>query len=229
MKDLKDLEKILQIQFEDVSLLDKATTHRSYLNESPDNSLKNNERLEFLGDAVLELIVSEYLFSKYTEREEGELTSFRSATVRTTTLAETSRELGFGEFLKMSKGEEDSGGKDKDYLLANLFEAILGAIYEDKGYDVCKKYLYRVLIPKIENIVENRLDIDPKTQLQEVTQSLFKETPVYDVLKEEGPDHDKKFTVQAKISSKDLGVGEGTSKQKAEEEAARKSLEMLEY
>lgn len=229
MKDLKDLEKILDIEFKDISLLDRATTHRSYLNENVEENLKNNERLEFLGDAVLELIVSEYLFNQYPKREEGELTSFRAATVRTTTLAETSRELGFGEFLKMSKGEEESGGKDKDYLLANLFEAILGAIYEDKGYDICKKYLYRVLIPKIDNIVENRLDIDPKTKLQEVTQSLYKETPVYDVIKEKGPDHDKIFTVKAKISSKDLGVGEGTSKQKAEEDAAEKSLKMLEY
>lgn len=229
MKDLKELEKILKIEFKDISLLERATTHRSYLNEASDNSLSNNERLEFLGDAVLELIVSEYLFSKYTDREEGDLTSFRAATVRTTTLAETSRDLGFGEFLKMSKGEKDSGGKDKDYLLANLFEAILGAIYLDKGYSVCKEYLYRVLIPKVDVIVENRLDIDPKTKLQEITQSLFKETPIYDVIKEEGPDHDKRFTVQAKVSSKDLGLGEGSSKQRAEEEAAEKSLKMLEY
>jgi ribonuclease-3 len=229
MEDLKNLEKILKIKFKDISLLDTAVTHRSYLNENADGAKTNNERLEFLGDAVLELITSEYLFSEYPDREEGDLTSFRAATVRTTTLAETSRELGFGKYLKMSKGEEESGGKDKDYLLANLFEAILGAIYLDKGYSACKEYIYRVLIPKVGKIVEERLDIDPKTKLQELTQSMFKETPMYEVIKEEGPDHDKLFTVQAKIASKDLGIGQGTSKQKAEEEAARESLQVLEY
>lgn len=228
MKDLKSLENILKITFEDISLLDTAVTHRSYLNENTDKSRTNNERLEFLGDAVLELITSEYLFSKYPQREEGDLTSFRAATVRTTTLAEVSRELGFGKYLKMSKGEEESGGKDKDYLLANLFEAILGAIYLDKGYSACKEYVYRVLIPKVEKIVEKRLDIDPKTRLQELTQSMFRETPMYKVINEEGPDHNKLFTVKAEIASKALGIGQGSSKQKAEEEAAKESLQMLE-
>ena len=229
MNKLMELEKILKVEFKNKKFLEEAVTHRSYLNESSNHELNNNERLEFLGDAVLELIISEYLFSKYPDHEEGDLTSFRAATVRTTTLAGVSRELGLGRFLRMSKGEEESGGKDKDYLLANLFEAILGAIYLDKGYDVCREYLSRVLIPKIGEIVEKRLDIDPKTKLQEVTQSKFKETPVYEVLKEDGPDHDKVFTVQVKLSSKNLGIGEGSSKQKAEERAAEKSLEMLEY
>jgi len=229
MKDLKGLEKILKVKFEDISLLDTAVTHRSYLNENGEKGEDSNERLEFLGDAVLELIISEYLFSEYPKREEGDLTSFRAAVVRTTTLAQTSRELDFGKYLKMSKGEEDSGGRDKDFLLANLFESILGAVYQDQGYSICKKYLHRVLIPKIDPIVKERLDIDPKTKLQEVTQSMFKETPSYEVLKEKGPDHNKLFTVQAKISSKDLGVGEGSSKQRAEEEAAEKSLDILEY
>ncbi len=224
-----ELEKILKVEFKNKKFLEEAVTHRSYLNESSNHELNNNERLEFLGDAVLELIISEYLFSKYPDHEEGDLTSFRAATVRTTTLAGVSRELGLGRFLRMSKGEEESGGKDKDYLLANLFEAILGAIYLDKGYNVCREYLSRVLIPKIGEIVEKRLDIDPKTKLQEVTQSKFKETPVYEVLKEDGPDHDKVFTVQVRLSSKNLGIGEGSSKQKAEERAAEKSLEMLEY
>jgi len=226
---IKELEKIIGVKFENISLLEEAVTHRSFLNENTSSKTSNNERMEFLGDAVLELIISEYLFSKYTEREEGDLTSFRAATVRTTTLASVSRELHYGEFLRMSKGEEESGGKDKDYLLANLFESILGSIYLDKGYDVCREYIHRVLVPKIDGIVENRLDIDPKTKLQEVTQSLFKETPLYEVIREEGPDHDKLFTVKAKVSSKDLGIGEGSSKQKAEERAAQKSLEMLEY
>ena len=228
MEDLKGLEKILGVTFKDKSLLSTAITHRSYLNENEGTTVGTNERLEFLGDAVLELIVSEYLFSKYPDREEGELTSFRAATVRTTTLAETSRELGTGEYLKMSKGEEDSGGKDKDFLLANLFEAILGAMYMDQGYGVCKEYVSKALLPRIDRIEKERLDIDPKTKLQEMTQEKFKETPIYDVIKEEGPDHEKLFTVQAKISSKDLGVGEGGSKQRAEEEAAEKSLKMLE-
>lgn len=226
---MKDLEKILGIQFKDITLLDTALTHRSFLNENKGGSKKSNERLEFLGDAVLELIISEYLFLKYPEKNEGDLTSFRAATVRTTTLAQTSRELGFGKYLKMSKGEEDSGGRDKDYLLANLFESILGAMYQDQGYTICKEYLHRTLIPQIDHIVKDRLDIDPKTKLQEITQSIFRETPSYDVIEEKGPDHNKLFTVQAKVSSKDLGLGEGSSKQRAEEKAAEESLKMLEY
>lgn len=225
-KDLKQLEKSIGVEFKDKSLLQTALTHRSYLNEHK-GVKENNERLEFLGDAVLELIVSDYLFSTYTERPEGELTSFRSALVKTDSLAETSKELGYGKYLRLSKGEEDTGGREKDYLLANVFEAVLGAIYLDKGYDVCTEFVLRVLVSKIDRIVEKRLDIDSKTKIQELAQSTYKVTPVYEVVKEEGPDHNKKFTVVVKIDEKVIGEGTGASKQKAEEKAASEGIKYI--
>jgi len=226
-KMIKDLEKTLGIQFKDNSLLKRALTHRSYLNENRDVE-KNNERLEFLGDAVLELIVSDHLYSNYPNRPEGELTSFRSAIVRTESLADASRELEYGKYLRMSKGEEETGGRDKDYILANTFEAVLGAIYLDQGYEQCKKLVDKILISKIKNIVERRLDIDSKTKIQEIAQAKYKETPTYEVLKEYGPDHNKKFVVGVKLGNKIIGKGKGESKQKAEEAAAQKGLKYIE-
>jgi ribonuclease-3 len=222
-----DLEKILGLEFKDKDLLLNAITHRSYLNEHRENGLENNERLEFLGDAVLELIISSDLYKNYPEKPEGELTNIRAAVVRTESLAEESRKLGLGEYLKMSKGEEDSGGKDKDYLLANTFEAVLGAIYLDQGFDVCVSYLSRTLLHKVSNIIENNLFIDPKTQAQELIQAQFKVTPLYEVVKEDGPDHDKTFTVALIVNQKELGRGTGSSKQKAEEEAAKIAIETI--
>lgn len=223
----KELEKKLGIKFNNPELLKRALTHRSYLNENRSVD-KSNERLEFLGDAVLELIVSDYLYREYSERPEGDLTSFRSAIVRTESLALASRELGYGKYLRLAKGEEESGGRDKDYILANTFEAILGAIYIDHGYEVCKKLVTKILISKIENIVKNRLDIDSKTRIQEVVQSKYGRTPTYVVLKEHGPDHNKKFVVGVKVGKKIIGKGRGTSKQRAEEDAAKKGLEYIE-
>ena len=223
----KELAKKLGIQFNDISLLERALTHRSYLNENKDVD-KNNERLEFLGDAVLELITSEQLYEKYPNHPEGDLTSFRSAIVRTESLAQASRELNYGKYLRLAKGEEDSGGRDKDYILANTFEAVLGAIYIDQGYKECKKLVDRILISKIKNIVENRLDIDNKTKIQELAQAKYRETPTYEVLCEHGPDHDKEFVVAVKIGDKTIGKGKGGSKQKAEESAAQKGLKYIE-
>ena len=227
MNNYDTLEAKLEIKFKDRALLEKAFTHRSYLNEHRENGLENNERLEFLGDAVLELIISSDLYKNYPEKPEGELTNIRAAVVRTESLAEESRKLGFGEYLKMSKGEEDSGGKDKDYLLANTFEAVLGAIYLDQGFDVCVSYLSRTLLHKVSNIIENNLFIDPKTQAQELIQAQFKVTPLYEVVKEDGPDHDKTFTVALIVNQKELGRGTGSSKQKAEEEAAKIAIETI--
>lgn len=223
----KDLENKIGVNFKNQEYLITALTHRSYLNENRDNSSENNERLEFLGDAVLELITSVYLFETYPERPEGELTSFRSAIVRTESLAEASRGLGVGEYLRMSRGEAESGGADKDYLLANTYESILGAIYMDQGYEECKKFVHKTLVPKVENIVENRLDIDSKTKIQEMIQSEYKVTPTYDVIDEEGPDHDKTFTVAVKIEDETIGTGKGSSKQKAEEDAASDGIKFL--
>ena len=223
---IKDLSKKININFNDISLLKRALTHRSYLNENRDVD-KNNERLEFLGDAVLELIISQYLYNKYPDRPEGDLTSFRSAIVRTESLADASRELNYGKYLRLAKGEEESGGRDKDYILANTFEAVLGAIYIDQGYQKCKDLVERVLITKIDNIVKNRLDIDSKTKIQEIAQEKYKLTPTYEVVKESGPDHNKEFIVAVKIGEKVIGKGKGSSKQRAEESAAKKGLKYI--
>ena len=227
MNNYSELEIKLGVKFNDLSLLEKAFTHRSYLNEHKGDGLENNERLEFLGDAVLELIISSDLYRNYPEKPEGELTNIRAAVVRTESLAEESRALGFGQYLKMSKGEEDSGGKDKDYLLANTFEAVLGAIYLDQGFSICITYLEKTLLHKVSTIVEKNLFIDPKTQAQELIQAQFKVTPLYEVVKEDGPDHDKIFTVVLIVNQKELGRGTGSSKQKAEEEAAKMAIETI--
>ncbi len=226
--DIKKLSEKLNIHFKDISLLERSLTHRSILNEKKNKALKHNERLEFLGDAVLELIVSEYLFYKYPDRPEGELTSFRAAVVNTSSLADVSKSLGVGEHLIMSKGEETTGGREKEYLLANALEALIGAIYLDQGYEVEKNFVEKNLMPKIEDIVKYRLDIDPKTKLQERAQRLLKSTPTYKVVDEEGPDHDKIFTVIAKIKGRIYGRGQGSNKQEAEENAANEALKKLE-
>lgn len=224
---LKTLSDRLGLDLPHTKDLKTALTHRSFLNESSNNDLEHNERFEFLGDAVLELIVSEYLFHEYPNRPEGELTSFRAAIVKTESLANASRELGLGEYLRMSKGEESTGGRDKDYLLANTFEAILGAIYTTAGYDECKKFVHTWLVPKIKEIVKHRLDIDSKTKFQEIAQRLFKYTPEYKLEKEEGPDHEKKFTMSVYVGPTKFGTGSGPSKQKAEEDAATKGLKRI--
>ena len=228
MENLNEIQKNIGLDFQNPELLEIALTHRSYLNEHQGAKIQNNERQEYLGDAVLELIISDYIFRKYPDKAEGELTSIRSAVVRTESLAEESRKLGIGEHLQMSKGEKDSGGKDKDYLLANAYEAVLGAIYLDSGMESCIQFVTRTLVPKIDNIVENNLFIDPKTQAQEIIQSRYKTTPTYEIVKEEGPDHDKKFTVALLINKKEKAQGQGTSKQKAEESAALAAIEIIE-
>ncbi|OGC45032.1 ribonuclease III [candidate division WS6 bacterium RIFOXYC1_FULL_33_10] len=227
MNSIQDFEKRIGVEFKNKDLLLLALTHRSYVNEHKDVDA-HNERLEFLGDAVLELITSDYLFNTYPERTEGDLTSFRAALVRTESLADTAQEIEIGENIRLSKGEEDTGGRAKSYLLANAFEAIIGAIYLDSGYEVARDFVHTHLLKKIEHIVENRLDIDSKTKIQEVTQSKYKVTPVYEVIEEEGPDHDKRFTVVVKINGKEIGKGFGTSKQKAEEDAAKSGIEYIE-
>ena len=221
------IEKNLGVQFVNKDLLKKAFTHRSYLNENREQGLENNERLEFLGDAVLELIVSSKLFYEYPLRTEGELTNIRSALVRTESLAKESRRLEVGEHLLMSKGEEDSGGKDKDYLLANAYEAILGAIYIDQGLKKCEEFVEMTILKSLSNIIDNELFIDPKTKVQEMVQAKYKVTPSYDVIKEDGPDHDKSFTVTLKVNKNILAEGFGLSKQKAEEDAAQKAIDIL--
>lgn len=207
-------------EFKNHILLEEAFTHRSY-------SRKHNERLEFLGDAVLELVITELLFARYPRRNEGELTSFRSAIVRTESLAEEAQKLGLGSLILMSNGEEATGGRERLYILADVFEAFIGAIYLEKGYSIVSKFISEFLFYKADKIVKERKDIDAKSKLQEYVQEAFKETPYYKVVSEIGPDHDKTFTVIAVIGAKEYASGEGKSKQQAEQDSAQKTLDMI--
>lgn len=183
MDSIKEFQIKIGVSFVNKNNLIEALTHRSYLNEHKEVN-SHNERLEFLGDAVLELVVSDYLFHKYPHRPEGELTSFRSALVKTDSLADTAKEIGIGDNILLSKGEEDTGGRTKNFLLANTFEAIIGSIYIDQGYDSSKEFIHRFLIKKLDSIVKHRLDIDSKTKIQEIIQQDFKVTPAYEVTNE---------------------------------------------
>lgn len=222
---LKKLCKKLKIKFKNLETLKTALIHRSYINEKKDEQLEHNERLEYLGDAVLELLVSRYLYDNYPNNPEGDLTSFRAATVRTESLYEEAKRLDFGDYLYMSKGEEQTGGRNRPYILANTFEAIVGAIYLDQGLNVTRKFLNWALFYKIPEIVEKRLDIDSKSKLQEISQDVLKETPTYKVIDSTGPDHNKTFTSQVIIAGKEFGTGKGSTKQESEQEAASDSLE----
>lgn len=225
LQKIKELEDKIVVSFKNKSLLKQALIHRSFINEADDrDALSHNERIEFLGDAVLELIVTEHLFNKYPEHKEGELTSFRAATVRTTSLAATAENLQIGDYIYMSKGEENTGGRHRPYILANTFESLLGAIYLDQGLDVVKKFLYEVLIPKIETIVEHRLDIDSKSKLQEISQERTGLTPSYHLISALGPDHAKEFVMCVKIGDFNFGEGKGRNKQEAEEQAANHAI-----
>jgi ribonuclease-3 len=214
-------------KFENEKLLEHAFIHRSYLNENPKWKLGSNERLEFLGDAVLEFITSEHLFKTYDEEPEGRLTAYRSSLVKTDTLARLAKELDFGSKLKMSKGEDESGGRESEYLLADTFEAFIGALYLDQGIPVCRTFLEETLFPKIEGIIKTKAYKDYKSLLQEIAQEKVNFTPIYKVLDEQGPDHNKIFKVGVIIRGKQEGVGKGSSKQRAEVEAARDALENL--
>ena len=222
--DLSELEKIIGITFTNQDLLRTALVHRSYLNENPRFNLPSNERLEFLGDAVLELIVSDHLYQTYPESAEGELTNFRSSLVNTTSLAESSLKLGVGEFLFLSKGEEGSGGRKNQYILANTFEALLGAIYLDQGIEAASDFVHTHLIVKLSQIIEQQLYKDAKSTLQERAQEEISVTPTYRVLSETGPDHNKMFTVGVYAGQKLLAKGAGKSKQQAEQQAASVAL-----
>ena len=222
---LKKFCKIIKVEIKDLEILKEALTHRSFLNERHKEKLQNNEKLEFLGDAVLELLVSKYLFDTYTDKNEGELTSFRAATVRTESLYEEANRLNYGKYIYMSKGEENTGGRNRPYILANTFESVIGAIYIDKGLEVVRKFLKRELFYKIDKIVKNRLDIDSKSKLQEISQEILKETPTYEIVKSTGPDHDKQFTVKVMIKNNNFGKGKGKNKRSAEQNAAESALD----
>ncbi len=225
MNNTFELEKILGVHFENKDLLLQALCHRSYLNENPDFKLGNNERLEFLGDAVLELIVTEYLFENYPQDPEGVLTNWRAALVNTKILSKTAKELKILDFILLSKGEQNGAGKAKQYILADVFEALTGAIYLDQGYEKAKEFIKEKLLVKLPRIIELELFKDPKSELQEIAQEKRGVTPVYRVLEKDGPDHQKHFKIGVFLGEELLSIGDGQSKKEAEERAAQMALE----
>ncbi len=224
--DQSKIEEILNIKFENRDLLKSAYTHRSYINEHRKAKLEHNERLEFLGDAVLELVVTDYLYRNYTNPE-GELTSWRSALVKTESLAELADKLNIGQFLLMSRGEAKTGGRTRQALLANLVEANIGAIYLDKGYDDAKVFIENNLITNLEEIIKSGAYIDAKSNFQELAQEKKGITPIYKVLNESGPDHDKIFNMGVYLGKTKYGEGSGNSKQNAQQAAALSGLDKL--
>jgi ribonuclease-3 len=224
--DKSAIEKVIDVSFEDELILKTAFTHRSYLNEHRKAKLEHNERLEFLGDAVLDLVVTDYLYRNY-KNPEGELTAWRSALVKTESLAELAETLQLGQFLLMSRGEAKTGGRSRQALLANLVEATIGAIYLQKGYDAAQKFIENNIIVKLADIIKSGAYIDAKSHFQELAQEKQGVTPTYKVLSESGPDHDKTFIMGVFLADKQYGKGSGSSKQSAQQAAATTGLKKL--
>lgn len=225
MERSEEFSKMIKIpSFKNKKLFDQAFIHRSYLNEVKEK-LSSNERLEFLGDSIISFVISDYLYKHYPQYKEGVLTNLRSLLVNTKSLAEAAKRLSLGNFLKLSKGEEESHGRENETILANCFEAFVGALYLDQGIDSVREFLHAILVPKAELLVKRKQFKDPKSILQEKVQSKGKHAPVYKVLKEEGPAHAKFFTVGVFVDDTLIGQGEGKSKQIAEEHAASAALE----
>jgi len=220
-----ELEKTINIVFNNKDLLTSAIVHRSYLNEHPDFPLPHNERLEFLGDAVLELIVTEYLYTHYPNPE-GELTNWRASLVNANMLSELAREISLENYLKMSRGEaKEANTKARQYILANAYEALIGAVYLDLGWERTKQFVQEHVLTKLPYILEHELFLDPKSRFQEIAQELTSITPTYRVLDERGPDHAKHFTIGLYLDEEFVASGEGSSKQEAQMAAAEKGLE----
>lgn len=217
---LDNLQRKIRIKFKNSHLLQTAFIHKSYVNEHRGEIEENNERLEFLGDAVLELAVTEYLYNLFPQHTEGELTSLRSALVKGKHLAEVARCLSLGEYLLLSCGEEKSKGREKNYILANTVEALIGAIYLDRGFDTAHKFINDFILANLGAIIREGLHIDSKSRLQEITQEKYGVTPVYKVMHESGPDHNKIYDIEVYVQDKLVGKGSGSSKQKAEQDAA---------
>ncbi len=223
-QDIKTLQDLLKVDFKDTTLLLSAVTHRSYLNEHRDATWDHNERLEFLGDAVLELVVTDFLFAKYPEKPEGELTAVRAALVNTNSLCSASEVLGINKFLLMSKGESKDEGRARQYILANVFEACIGAIYLDQGYDAARNFIAERLFANTDKIVEKKLWQDAKSRFQELAQERASITPTYETLSQDGPDHDRVFTVGVFLRHEKVAEGKGRSKQEAEQQAAQMAV-----
>jgi ribonuclease-3 len=224
MANLDNLESVLGVNFRDQALLKEALTHRSYLNENPKWPLPHNERLEFLGDAVLELVVTEYLYAQFPNSPEGRLTAVRAALVNYQNLALVGKKIKLEDFIFLSRGEAKDTGRAREVILANAMEALLGAIYLDQGYGAAKRSITMLILPEVEKIIAEEKYRDPKSLLQEKIQTRYKITPVYKVLSEDGPDHDKVFEVGVFVNEELMGKGEGPSKQEAEAKAAEAAL-----
>ncbi len=225
-KDFSELEKHVGVEFKHSDLLIQAFVHRSYMNENPDFRVSHNERLEFLGDAVLELVVTEYLYDAYPEEPEGELTSWRAALVNAKMLSVLARDLGFNDFLLLSRGEAKESGKAREYILANTMEAFLGALYLDQGLKNTRKFITTYILKELPQILKEKLFQDAKSRFQEIAQEKVGITPSYAALKEWGPDHAKHFRIGVFLEKELIAQGDGSSKQEGEQEAARRALEV---
>ncbi len=226
MIQFSDFEKNTKIIFKNKNLLKQAFIHRSFINENPGSNFAHNERLEFLGDAVLELVVTDFLYKKYPNYTEGELTAIRSALVNAIIISEVALKVGMNDYLLLSKGEAKDNGKARQYILANTYEAYVGAVYLDQGYDVVNKFVIATLLPHTEEIVAKKLWRDAKSLVQEKAQEFVGVTPAYKVLHESGPDHDKHFTVGILFGTNLIAEGKGKSKQEAEQKAAEMALKV---
>lgn len=227
MKDFSQFEKKIGFEFKNKDLLTQAFLHRSYLNEHSDIDLDHNERVEFLGDAVLELVVTDFLYKKFPKRPEGDLTAYRAALVNTITISDVAKELGFDDYLLLSKGEAKDMGKARSSILANTFESVIGALYLDQGYVSAEKFIHTFLIPKLDYIIAQGLWRDAKSYVQEKAQETEGVTPSYKVVGESGPDHEKVFTSAIYFGNKKIAEGSGKSKQEAETSAAREALTVM--
>ncbi len=225
MKDFTPFERSLGISFADKSILARAFTHRSYINENPRSGLEHNERYEFLGDAVIELIITDYLFRQYPTHAEGDLTAYRSALVNAIIMGEAANELGMNDYLLLSKGEQKDVGRARQTILANAYEAFVGALYLDQGYEACVTFVTNSLIPRLPEIIKKKLWKDAKSLVQEEAQERLNITPSYKVVAETGPDHDKWFMIGIYFGDKKIAEGKGRSKQEGEQSAARAALE----
>lgn len=225
MEEFEGLEARIGGIFKKKELLEEALTHRSYLNEHREYRGDHNERLEFLGDAVLELASTRFLFEKFPAKPEGELTAYRAALVNTVSLAESAQQLSVGEHLRLSRGEAKDTGRARQIILANAFEAIIGAIYLDQGYETAEAFIARTILAKLDTLIARGAHQDPKSRFQELAQEKRGITPSYKVLAEEGPDHAKRFTVGVFLGATEAARGEGPSKQEAEQAAAAAALD----
>ena len=223
MSNLSELEKRIKIKFNNKDLLQQSLVHRSYLNENPEFHLSDNERLEFLGDAVLEIAVTDYLYRNYPNPE-GDLTNWRAALVNAKMLANVASQLEINNYLLLSHGESKDNGRARNYILANALEALIGAVYLDQGYEKSKEFIEKEIIKELPEVIEQKLYQDPKSRFQEESQERVGITPSYKVIKEWGPDHDKQFIIGAYLEEELIAESQGSSKQEAQEKAAEAAL-----